>query len=174
MGTLTRLQIENGDIGEAEASIEAAKNEPSRHSWKAYYLHVLFAEAELAIYRGQHQRALETTDDLINRLYQYGMRSRLAEAEYLKAITLVELKQHEAARDCYMQSRALAEEVGSRRILWRTLCAHSQLESEQDKSEELRQGARRVIEDIVSHIHQEDLKDSFLNRSEIKSVLKDR
>lgn len=174
LGTLARLQIRKGDMEAAESAVEAGKNEPSRRSWKVLYLPVLFAEVELANHRGEYQRALEKANELIERLHQFGMRSRLAEAVYLKGTALKDLNREEAARQRLLESRTIAEEIGVSRILWRILYALSQLENDARKSEELQQEARRVIEAIASRIDQGDLKRSYLNQPEIISIFEEQ
>jgi adenylate cyclase len=171
LGIQARLQIKNGDLRAAKTTIRLGENEDSRHSWKVLYLPILFADVELACHIGEHQKALETAVALIEQLKQFGMRSRLPEALYLKGKVLLGMKQEDAARKCFLESRTIAEELGERRILWRVFYALSRLESDNAKAETYQQEARRVIDFIVSHIEQEDFKKSFLNQPEISSIL---
>ena len=171
LGTLARLHIKNGEIDAAEKTIRIGKNETSRHSWKVFYLPVLMADAELAYYSGENKYGLEIVEEIIKHLNQFGMRSRLAEALYLKGMILAGLTQDKRAQECQLESRAIAEDLGERRILWRVLYALSKLESDSTKSKTCQQAACNVINIVASHIEQEDFRNTFLNQPDIVSVL---
>jgi hypothetical protein len=78
------------------------------------------------------------------------------------------LRREEEARDCYLESLAEAEAIGSRRVQWRVLLALSQIEPDPAEAERLRGQARHVVDTIAEHIDQEDLRRSFLNLPDVR------
>jgi tetratricopeptide (TPR) repeat protein len=171
LSILTCLQLLNGDVADAKATIEEAKNDLYRNSGRGFFDTVTIAEAELGLKLGDFRQALAATDALLTDLRQYGMRVHKAYALYLQGQALWGLGQEEAARDRFLEARAEAEAIGSRRTLWRILYALSQLEAEPMEAERLRQGARRVIEYIADHIGQVELRESFLYLPDVQVVL---
>jgi DNA-binding SARP family transcriptional activator len=170
LGVLARLQVLKGDLPEAEATVGQAKKEAFHESWAVFYLAAISAEAELALRLGDYHRAMVATDDLLGRLRTYGMRSRLPEALYLQGQALLGLRQEEAARERFVEARAAAETVGSRRILWPVLCALGRVERDLAQAASLRQRAREVVLYIADHILQEDLRAVFINLPDVRAV----
>ncbi|MGD2159494.1 MAG: BTAD domain-containing putative transcriptional regulator, partial [Anaerolineales bacterium] len=58
LGVLARLQILQGNLVRAEATIKEGHKDPYRESWVVFYLPVLFAEADLALCKGDPSSAL--------------------------------------------------------------------------------------------------------------------
>jgi DNA-binding SARP family transcriptional activator/predicted ATPase len=173
LGVLAHLHVLQGNLDEAEQAIAEAKREAFHESWAVFYLPVLNAEAELALRRLDFERALSATDDLLERLRRYDMRSGLPEAIHLQGMALWGLGQTRAARDRFLEVRAVAEEVGSQRMLWRALDALSHLESEPSAAVQLRRKAQEVVRAVAHHIHQDDLRSRFLSQPDVAAVLQD-
>ena len=171
-GILAYLQIAAGRLAEAADTIEAAKEEPYRESWVVFHLPVLIAEVELALANGDFDRATAAADHLIDQVHHYGIRLHLPEGLYLKGKALLALGQEAAARDHLLEARAEAEAREARRILWRILEALSRLESDPSRATALRQAAREEIRTIVAHIHQDDLRASFLSSPDVRAALR--
>lgn len=173
LGLLARLQIRMGDLAEAEAAIDAGKNNPYRKSWMVFYLPVLFAEAELALQQGRPSEALAVMEDLIARLHSYGMRLHLPEALYLQGQVLLGLKQAGAARGCFLEAQAAAQAMGSRRSLWRILLALSQLEKGPTQAGLWLQEARQMLEFSLTHLEARhtSLRETFSAQAEVRTVI---
>jgi DNA-binding SARP family transcriptional activator len=171
LGTLARLQIKRGDLSAAEEAINAGKSELSQHSWRVFYLPVLFAEVEFARHQGELQHALGASNTLVDQLREFGMRSRLAEAEYLKGMVLMNMGLDEPARSCFLESKTIADELGARRTLWQALYALSKVENDTEKSENYYQEAKMFLDYIVDNIDQVELRQSFLNHPDVHVIL---
>jgi adenylate cyclase len=171
LGVMAHLHVLKGDLAQAETEIGEAKHQASHESWAVFYLAVLSAEAELALHRDNYDRAMAVTGDLLARLRHYGMRSGLPEALYLQGRALLGLGQRGAARDAFVEARAEAESLKSRRMLWRILAALGQLESDRSRAESLRREARQVVGYITSHIDQDELRSSFLGQPDVQAIV---
>jgi tetratricopeptide (TPR) repeat protein len=172
-GVLAQLQLLGGELASAQDTIDLGKKDPYRKSWALFYLPVLVAEAELAIQRGNYDRALEIASDILSRTRAYDMRSRLPDALYLQGKAYLSLDQIELARNCFLEARAAAEETVSRRTLWRILSALSELEADPEIAGQLHQEARQVLEYLLTHIEDKhtDLRKSFLEQAEVQAIL---
>jgi tetratricopeptide (TPR) repeat protein len=170
LGIIAHLQLLDGNVTEAEAAIDAGKQEPSKDTWPAYFVPVPLADGELALKQGDYQRAMAVTDALLSSLREFGMRSQIPYVLYLQGQALLGLGETETARQRWSESRSEAEAIGSRRTIWRALLALSQLEADPAEAERLRREARQVIDYIAEHIEQADLRRSFLNRSDLRAV----
>jgi len=171
LGILAGMEVASGSLAEAQRSIEEAQNDPYRESWAVFHLPVLAAGVQLALARGEHQRGLAAAEGLLLRLREYGMRSGLPEALYLRATALMGLGEHQGARDRLLEARAEAEAIGSRRILWRVLEALSQLEGGAERVEQLHREALQVIGFIADQIDREDLRAAFLAQPDVQAVI---
>jgi DNA-binding SARP family transcriptional activator/predicted ATPase len=171
LGVLAHLYLLQGDLAQAETLIAQGKKDPFHETWAVLYLSVLSADAELALTRGEYERAKLVTDDLLARLRRYGMRSRLPEALYMQGKALSGLGHIEAVRDRYREARVEAEQMGSRRPLWRILSALGEMEHAGTQAMRLRQRAREIVETIASQIEQAELRVSYLNLAEVRAVL---
>ena len=77
------------------------------------------------------------------------------------------------ALDLLREARAVAEQIGQRRILWQILALLSELEEQQGNSSEARtcrEEARNIIDYIADH-SSEELRASFLSLPEVMSLL---
>jgi predicted ATPase/DNA-binding SARP family transcriptional activator len=172
-GILARLQILSGDLANAQDTIDSGKKDPYRESWAVFYLPVLVADLELAMRRGNYERALEISNDFLSRIRAYDMRSGLPDALYLQGKAYLSLDQHELARNCFLEARAAAEETDSQRTMWRILSALTELEADPEIAAQLHQETRQVLEYILTHIEDKhaDLRESFLEQAEVQAIL---
>ena len=79
--------------------------------------------------------------------------------------------QRDAARACLQDARLEAEQLGSRRCLWRILHALGQVEADEKEAESLRHTAREIVRFIADRIEQVELRDSFLSLPDVRVVL---
>ncbi len=63
-----------------------------------------------------------------------------------------------------------AESLGSRRILWKILFALSELEKGEE-AELSRRRARQIVAAMADDISQTDLRESFLNRADVRQLM---
>ena len=90
---------------------------------------------------------------------------------HIRSQALLALGREDAACEGLEEARAVAEAIGSRRMLWQILYTLSQLESDLGQVAQLRQQACQIIEYIAGQIEQTDLRQSFLNRPDVRVVL---
>ncbi len=175
MGVLARLQMRNGDLAGARASIREGRENPYRESWAVLHVPVLLAEAELALHERRSACALAVTGDLIARLRGYGMAALLPEALYLQGQAHLSMGQQGAAVGCFTEARAVAEGTGLRRISWRILLALSRLEPDPAQAAALRRRAREAVDFILAHFDagHADLREAFLAQADVQAVLGD-
>ncbi len=171
LGVLASLYVLKGDLAGAEVAIEEGKREAFRGSGATFYLPVLWAEAELAFCRRDYDGGLAAANDLLARLRQYGMRLGLSEALYWQGQALRGLGQEEAARSRLLEAWTEAEEIGSRRTLWRILAALGQMQDDPKEALSLRNRAQENLRVIAGHIHQPALRASFLDLPDVRAVL---
>jgi len=171
---LAQLEIRRGDLDAAEAAIKEGSVGFDRDDFSTPAPMLLpLAEAELALAKGDDERALALMDELIAFLGRVGVRTFLADAMYLKGQALAAQGRNEEARETLAGARAEAEALGSRRALWPTLAALAEIESGRGRAAEahaLRQQARAIILYIADHCPP-DLRASFLHLREAQAML---
>ena len=182
LASLARLHIMNGDFAEAEATIREGYRHLNPEDFATHGpIEVPLADAELALARREHARAIAVMDELLARLRKVGMRPFTADALYLKGRAVLVQGSVEAARAVLTEARAEAEALGSRRVLWRILAALAEIEVGRGHAAEaqtLRQQAREVIHYIADHCPPDpsagsgqSLRASFLHLPEVQAVL---
>ena len=124
LGSLARLQVMQGDLAAAEASVTEGYvgldlEDLSTHG----AILVPMADAELALAKHNDAHVIRLMDGLIARLRTVGKRSFLSDALYLKGQALRAQEQTEAASQVLSEARAEAESLGSRRMVWQILAA---------------------------------------------------
>jgi tetratricopeptide (TPR) repeat protein len=172
LGILAHLHLLNGDLTEAKARIAEAETDPYRDAWPVFSVTAVLAQGELALEEQAYEHCAAVADSLLADLRQWGTRPYVSYALYLQGLALQGSGQEDAARARFLEARAAAEAVGSRRTLWRILHALSQIEEDPSEAERLRHRAREIVRFIVDHIDQIDLRASFLSLPEVRAVLK--
>jgi tetratricopeptide (TPR) repeat protein len=173
LGVIARLHVLESNLSEAAATVHTAQQVPVQYIWPGYFVPVPLADGELALKQGDFERAMKVTDELFAQLVESGIRLHLPYVLYMQGQALLGLGQEENARQHLLESRSLAEEMGSRRVEWRALLALSQIESDPVRAERLRRRGRQVVDGIAAHIDQEDLRNSFLQRSDVRQLFVD-
>ncbi|MCI0529849.1 MAG: hypothetical protein L0Y56_20595 [Nitrospira sp.] len=131
----------------------------------------ILAEAELALRRGNYERALALTHEVLANFRQFGLRAYIPEALCLRGQILGGMGQTGAARKTLLEAQAEAEAIGSHRMLWQILFALSQLETNPPEAKHLHQQAQEIVEFIAGNISNAELRASFLDSAEVQKVL---
>jgi tetratricopeptide (TPR) repeat protein len=171
LAALASLHLVDGDCNAATDAIEEAKSNPYLDTWRVFGIPVRLTIAEVALAQGENDCAAAAMKKLLIDLQQFGTRVYTPYALYLLGAALAKLGKAVKARERWLEARKKAEGLGSRRILWRILYALSQIESDPIETERLLDGARQNLAYIVDHIEQAELKESFLNRPDVRAVL---
>jgi tetratricopeptide (TPR) repeat protein len=164
----------NGDLAEAEAAIKAGYATLNPEDFTTHGpVELPLADAELALAKQAFGHAVAVIEALVARLRKVGMRSFLADALHFKGKALLAQGRIEAARAAWMEARAEAEALGSRRVLWPVLAALAEIEAQLGNAAEaaaLRRRAREIIQYIADHCPP-DLRASFLNLPDVQAVM---
>ena len=174
LACLARLHLMNGDLAEAEAAIKAGYATLNPEDFTTHGpVELPLADAELALAKQAFGHAVAVIEALVARLRKVGMRSFLADALHFKGKALLAQGRVEAARAAWMEARAEAEALGSRRVLWPVLAALAEIEAGRGNHAEaqmLRQQVREIIAYIADHCPP-DLRASFLNLPDVQAVM---
>jgi adenylate cyclase len=174
LGVVAYLHLIDGDLAAATDAIEEAKSKPYLETWRAYGISIRLTDAQIALAKGENERAAAVAEGLLADLRDFGTRAKIPYALYLLGSALAELGKPEDARERWLEARREAEALGSRRILWRVLHALSRIETDSHESARLRDGARQVLAYIADHLEQEELRESFVSQAEVLAVLETR
>ena len=169
LAVLAQLHLKQGQLAEAQAMVDQARLDPLRERHPVWALFLPVVEAELAVQQADYAQALDVTAAFLPALQQSGIRIYLLPTLYFRGKALLGQNQPDAARDCWLEARASAEEMGSQRWLWPILFALSQLEDAPGAAQQLRQQAREIISYIAEHTPPE-IRDSFLGLPEVQAA----
>jgi DNA-binding SARP family transcriptional activator/tetratricopeptide (TPR) repeat protein len=172
LAVLAHLHFLSGELTEAEARIEEAREDPVRDAWLFTFVTGLLAESRLTLQQADHKRCVAVTDTLLTQSQQHRIRWYVPEVLYMKGKALLGLGREEAGRKRLLEARVEAETLGSRRMLWRILDALSRLESDPTRAAASRQEAREIIRYMVAHIDQDDLRASFLSSPDVRAAIR--
>ncbi len=171
LAALASLHLVDGDCTAATDAIEEAKRNPYLDTWRVFGIPVRLTIAEVALAQGKNEYAAAAMEKLLVDLRPFGTRIYVPYALFLLGKALAKLGKPKDAREHLLEARDQAIAIGSRRILWRILYALSQNENDPIQAECLRIEARNVLQYIVDHIHQAELRESFLNQPDVRTVL---
>ncbi|HJS26095.1 MAG TPA: hypothetical protein VJ913_03095, partial [Actinomycetota bacterium] len=128
---------------------------------------------KLASARGDHPRAVEIADTVIERFRRLGARPFLPAALLLKGTALRARGERAQAETALLDARSEAEGHGFRTILWRIDVALSDIAAEGGdaaRAAVLRSEAGSVIEQIAGSIDDPELRSSFLALPDVEAV----
>jgi tetratricopeptide (TPR) repeat protein len=164
-----------GELDEAEAALGAGDvgllPEPSRTTGSVWSS---LAIGALASARGDHARAIEVADDVLERLRAYAIRPDVADALLLRATALVAVGRIEEAGRVLADACARAEQLGHRRVLWEVLRALADVEEARGRADDARRHraeARRHVEAIADSIDDVGLRSRFADRPDVRALL---
>jgi len=180
LAVLARLHLLNGNPEQAEFIIKGG----CQGTLEQYFTRLLrsgasavfLAQAELALARGDYARAASVTDDLSAYLRSIGAGAFLPDALCLKGKALLAQDRVDDAHTALVEARAASEAIGSRRTQWPILAALSEVEARrgnQAEAQALRQQARAIVEFIADHAGSPELRASFLDLPDVKSVVRE-
>jgi tetratricopeptide (TPR) repeat protein len=124
--------------------------------------------------RGEHARAVEIADTILEQLRRLEVRHLAADALLLKGRSLASAGMADEAKRVLGEARSEAETREHRRVLWEILRELSEILDAQGNVEaarELRAEARRLVERIAESVDEEELRSRFRDRPDVKAVL---
>ena len=120
------------------------------------------AKCRLALARSDLSSANTLADSAIQLAQECKLGRYLPEALFLKGKLLYLTGDAQGARVSLEQSRTVANELGSRRLLWQIIDILAQIEPDKDRSLELKADAQTIVQYIADHITPKELRESFL------------
>jgi class 3 adenylate cyclase/tetratricopeptide (TPR) repeat protein len=175
MGAKSELHLLAGELDEAEAAVGGSQVEllpdPLRSTAS---IHVALVRGGIALARGEHPRAVEIADTILDQLRRLEVRHLAADALLLKGRSLASAGKADEAERVLSEARSEAERREHRRVLWEILRELSEILDAQGNAEaarDLRAEARRLVEGIAEGVDEGELRSSFLDRPDVKVVL---
>ncbi len=172
-----RLHLLGGNLAAAQDVVKDAFAGPKQEFFQRLTpsggTAICLAEGELALEEGDYTRAESVMDEALTCLRNGGSRPHVPDVLYVKGKALLAQGRTDEAHETFVEARAAAEALGSRRALWPVLAALAKIEAGRGNTAEaqtLRQQARAIILYIADHCPP-DLRASFLHLREAQAML---
>ncbi len=170
---LARIHLLEGDLLKAEIGeqeLETAHGEES-YMAVAFLMPIWQYQVELAVSLENTEFAIQRAAENISLAERYNMRLYLPVLRTLQARALWQQGDETAARHALAQAEAIARDMGSRRYLWTILAQQALWERDDEAANQLRVLARTEINYMLENIGTPELRQSFLERQEIKQLM---
>jgi class 3 adenylate cyclase/tetratricopeptide (TPR) repeat protein len=170
-----RLHLANNDLDNAKKTINKFQPLVSQVTIFPYVDNVLsLVTCEVMLASQEYPQVLKLTEEFIPHNEIAGMRQWLADQYLYQGLAFFATEDTEKARSSLLNARSIAEEIGSRRILWKIYAALAEVEEHAGNSleaEKLWGKAGEIIDYIVDHTGGEENRASFLARTDIQKVV---
>ena len=161
---LAWVYLMRGNLFEAAATLTKARQALERPvSFPSEPALVVLVDGLIALTRREWERADALADAVRSMLAAMHLRIWLPDAGYLKGRALLAQGRRDEARAALEQARAVAEDMGCRRMLWPILFALSQAIADSEERQRWLGQAQATIGYIAEHIGDPQLRASFLN-----------
>jgi tetratricopeptide (TPR) repeat protein len=169
LACLAQLYLLKGDLSEAATIFQQADHtKPLNDHWAQL---AMWLRGQLALAQGHPDQAVALAIQCVTELRRFHNRIFfIPDALYLQGQALLALDQPREAYERFLEARAEATEIGSRRTLWKVLATLADIETDPIKAGHLRQQAREIIEYIADHAPPE-LHASFLGLQAVQKLL---
>jgi tetratricopeptide (TPR) repeat protein len=154
---LAYLTFLRGEVERAEMILQDA-HPRSQGDLEFSYLPTIIAEGEIGLARGRAEHVAEYTETLAAGLLKFGIKSFVADADLYRGCALMQLGRFDDARGAFERGYVLAQELGSRRVLWQIYAHWAVLEraaSRHERAAELETQARALIQAIGATLSNE-------------------
>jgi len=169
LGAIAEIHLMAGELDEADAALAESNVELSAEPLRSEAsLQVPLVRGRVANARGDHERAIEIVDDVLDRLGRAGIRPFTEEAMLLKGSALAAAGRTPEAERALREARSAAESLGHRRILWEILAELGRIAGDEERAE--LQEARAIVEAIADTLDS-DLRASFVARADVRELL---
>lgn len=170
-----RLYLLKGDLRSAEQTAGLVPLKPISIPFAHFTILVELANVELAVAKGEHERALNLIRDLLDEILPQ-TRVDIPEVLRWKGEILLGLNQLDEAHQTLTEACSRAEELGSRHQLWSALSSLadvcSLLDQHREQADTYRKQARFIVEMIAEELREIGLRDSFLNQPRVLALMR--
>jgi tetratricopeptide (TPR) repeat protein len=175
LGSLARLQIDQGEYDQAAATIARASKAltPANRFTYSYLLNM--AECELALARAHYADAIEKADGAIEGLRQRRGYTLVPYMLCYKGAALAALNRIDEAQQVLTEALRQAQTLGARHSWCRALIALADVHerrSQFDEAQRVRKEAAEIIGFIADHISDAELRESFLHLPDVRGLIK--
>jgi ATP/maltotriose-dependent transcriptional regulator MalT len=168
-----RMHLLVDDIESAELAMGNAMLQPTSIPYARYTIFVCLANIELAVLKHDFERALALADELLDEVMPL-TRVDIPAVLHCKGNALAGLGRLEEALQVLTEGCSLARETDSNLHLWMILVdladVRIHLGDAPGAQENLTQ-ARQIVENIADSLVDVGLRDSFLNRPQVRALM---
>jgi class 3 adenylate cyclase/tetratricopeptide (TPR) repeat protein len=172
---LAYLHALDGEAGKAARIIGLARSGIRQASTLNVLVPFASIEASIAEANQDYSRAISIIDEASSFFEKAESPPFLAEALYLQSRALAERGDLDRARRTAYRALSKLRGIEARRILWQILSLLSQIEAKvgnQARADELARHSITLVRYIAEHTGADDLRASFLNQPQVRSLLK--
>ena len=172
LASIAEIHLLGGELDEADAVLAESNVELSAEPLRSEAsVLVPLVRGRVAHARGDHERATEIADAVLDRLNRIGIRPFTEDAMLLKGRALAALERTSEAERALREARSAAEGLGHRRILWEILGELGRVVGDDERAG-LQAEARSIVRSIAGAF-ESDLRASFLARPDVRELLSD-
>jgi tetratricopeptide (TPR) repeat protein len=168
-----RLHLLNDDLPSAEQAAGDEPLLPVSIPYARYTILICLANVELAMARGEYEKALVLVDKLLLEVTPL-TKPEVPEAIRIKGDILLSLGRFEEALQTLYKARIQAEAINSRHELWSILSSLAEVNSKLGKDEEalaLRNEGRTLVEELARTLDELGMSGSFLSQPRVKALM---
>ncbi len=169
------IHIDNLELDQAKQALDEAQERSALITTIYLEFPVEVALARYAEVEGKYQEVVEITTTAIQKLSKLGVVSHLPLFYYLRAKANQALENQNDALGDVNQGLELTSQSGARWPTWQLLALRSELlrrAGEIEQANDDLQRAGETIKYIAEAIREDDLRDSFMNKPEVVTILK--
>jgi DNA-binding SARP family transcriptional activator/predicted ATPase len=170
---VARTKIALGKLDEGRAILDELLTAlPYDAIWSYNIVDIALEYGRIHLALGQPENLFARLDERMQPYREAGFGRLLADEHWLRGRAALALSQYDAARGSLLKAKEAAEAQEERTILWKILVTMSDVEKEcgnADTSEQLREQARAVVDDIAAHAG--EMQDVFLDQPAVIQLL---
>jgi tetratricopeptide (TPR) repeat protein len=181
MASYARLLVQMGRLDEATSAMAETGSYQAQQKRAGFmpflWVRTGLAEAELAIAQERYAEGVSIMENLASDMERAGVKYLLSDVHYTRACALLALKRIDEAERSLAQAHTEATALGSRRVLWAIHAAMGEVAAARGlpaEAENHYQTARQIVYEIANHIDRPELRTSFLQRPDVRSLSGDR
>ncbi len=168
-----RMHLLEGDLQSAEQTAGNEIIQPTSIPYARYTIFVCLANIELAVAKGEYDKALSLTEKLLDETAPL-TRVDVPDVLRWKGIALMGLDQLDEALQVLAQACSLAKAMDSKPQLWSILASLADVNSKlgnRKEAESNRKEARKIVEQIAESLREIELRDSFLSQPRVQKLM---